>query len=695
MTFGADGTTHRNINYDARHVHYKVKSSTDEDGTSQQKTRLLGVQSTFDGSSEQSVKDWKDLLSNIASIYNQSPLAKRSGHLLRTLEIFMKLRGMHTDHCAKEKKAVRLLGEEKLQATYQSLGEDEILEKTNQELLPEFMLAKERMIKAAGGKLKWDKLSQTAQAEHEAAMLEKLVISLGKASFDMLSNDEKHILKLFIWAGCGCHKDLNTVRGGNIAMMAWWEENNVSPPVLLANRDNAAVLKENIASLDQMNAVQERAVKMTSRGGIKTTQLAGEILNNKNDKKGHHDTFRWWWLENVKTPFTFPDTSNTRFQSHCEGAGVLMQHLPHFINFLKYIQVKKNVMRFSHMEENLWKALHCTATKTELCVLALYAQAVSHPYLKYLRGSGENMLDLGPFHLKVHNHINRIIEDPTFLLGPAVTCEAGTVDGQQWNSPAVIEAVHKYDPELPHLSPVLVAFFKGAAGTWKHFISEFAPGGLIDEATTAEKDSAWMPPTNDVNEGALGSFRVLIRRQPQLTQLQYNAQAMFHRNETQAFMDQNFQTEDYQFIRKQARQAESEHGEFARKQALIQHTQAKNDRRMARIEERKTKAAEKAERVAAVKLIFDKEEVKKLKGDRLKDHLLAYQRAGAPIAKGITVRTAVAQIREALHAAIDSFNNGEWNLNVSSSEESASGDTDSDEILDLQAEESDWEDLDE
>src|SRR6266487_1618182 len=69
MTFGADGTTHRNINYDARHVHYKVKSSTDEDGTSQQKTRLLGVQSTFDGSSEQSVKDWKDLLSNIASIY--------------------------------------------------------------------------------------------------------------------------------------------------------------------------------------------------------------------------------------------------------------------------------------------------------------------------------------------------------------------------------------------------------------------------------------------------------------------------------------------------------------------------------------------------------------------------------------------------------------------------------------------------
>jgi hypothetical protein len=51
-----------------------------------------------------------------------------------------------------------------------------------------------------------------------------------------LSDDEKRILKLFIWAGCGCHKDLNTVHGGNTAMMTWWKENQVEPPVLLANR---------------------------------------------------------------------------------------------------------------------------------------------------------------------------------------------------------------------------------------------------------------------------------------------------------------------------------------------------------------------------------------------------------------------------------------------------------------------------
>ncbi len=33
-----------------------------------------------------------------------------------------------------------------------------------------------------------------------------------------LKSDEKRLLRLFIWAGCGCHKDLNTVRSGYVAM---------------------------------------------------------------------------------------------------------------------------------------------------------------------------------------------------------------------------------------------------------------------------------------------------------------------------------------------------------------------------------------------------------------------------------------------------------------------------------------------
>ena len=76
---------------------------------------------------------------------------------------------------------------------------------------------------------------------------------LGKEAFNDLPDEEKCILRLFIWAGCGCHKDLNTVRGGYLAMASWWNENesDADPPVLLANHDNDPVVQERVAALAQ------------------------------------------------------------------------------------------------------------------------------------------------------------------------------------------------------------------------------------------------------------------------------------------------------------------------------------------------------------------------------------------------------------------------------------------------------------
>jgi len=102
-------------------------------------------------------------------------------------------------------------------------------------------------------------------------------------------------------------------------------------------------------------------------------------------------------------------------------------------------------------------------------------------------------------------------------------------------------------------------FFEGAAETWKHFTSEFAPGGLIDEAIVEERELAWMPATNDENEGALGSFRQLMRKQPQLTLLSHNALAMFFHNNTQAFMAAKFtEVEDHQYLHKLAREIQGD-----------------------------------------------------------------------------------------------------------------------------------------
>ena len=165
------------------------------------------------------------------------------------------------------------------------------------------------------------------------------------------------------------------------------------------------------------------------------------------------------------------------------------------------------------MESNLWKALHCTSTTTELAVLTIYAEAISYPYMKAIRTSSDknqNMLDLGPFHSHVYDYMQKIIANPDILIGkdidPSESYKWATLDGEEWQNAAVVKKILDLIPTLPHFQNLLIAFFKGAAETWEHFLSEFAPGGLIGEATAEERELAWMPATNDENEGLLGSF---------------------------------------------------------------------------------------------------------------------------------------------------------------------------------------------
>ena len=86
-------------------------------------------------------------------------------------------------------------------------------------------------------------------------------------------------------------------------------------------------LAKNLETEDQQHAFDK-----TQSGGIKATQLAGALFNHKDDKKGHHDVFCFQWSQNIGGEVTFPDTSNIRFQSHCEAAAILV-YLENFISF--------------------------------------------------------------------------------------------------------------------------------------------------------------------------------------------------------------------------------------------------------------------------------------------------------------------------------------------------------------------------
>jgi len=452
-------------------------------------------------------------------------------------------------------------------------------------------------------------------------------------------------------------------------MMNWWSENlidedgnEVVPPVLLANRDNDPIVQEWEAALelgDIPTPAQERAFQKSTRGAIKTAEIAGSIFNHKDDKKGHHDVFRYWWSVHVGTPFTFPDTSNNRFQSYCDAAAALILHKNDFIAFLEHLRINKKNSTLNHLETNLWNTLHCPSTMSELAVLAIYAETVSYPYMKAICTSGEkNMLDLGPLHSRVYNHIENIIDDPAILVGKNATYKSGSLDGKSYQNPAVVQTILESTTELPHFLELLIAFLRGAAGTWERFTSEFAPGGLIDKATTEEKDLAWLPATNDENEGALGSFRVLMRQQPQLTLLSHNALAMFFRNNTQAFMEAKFtEEEDYRYLHKLGREAGGD--ERKRQQELVAFRDKRQVEKTKCKEIRNRNAEEREAKLQGLSLMLQKSGVSELRGKALDLQVRKFKATGAPNLQG-TLPTKVEDKRNAISEGIDLYLTGVW-----------------------------------
>ncbi|KAJ7429526.1 hypothetical protein B0H11DRAFT_1767317, partial [Mycena galericulata] len=121
----------------------------------------------------------------------------------------------------------------------------------------------------------------------------------------------------------------------------------------------------------------------------------------------------------------------------------------------------------------LRRALQDPATLGELCAMTIYMMCITHPYMRVVRGPGTsqtNLLDLGPLHVQVRDHIQRILDNPDLLFGSSeMSYATAAMDGQPWEDLEAIDAVVKLSPTLPNLQAATLAFFRGALGTWISF----------------------------------------------------------------------------------------------------------------------------------------------------------------------------------------------------------------------------------
>jgi hypothetical protein len=236
-------------------------------------------------------------------------------------------------------------------------------------LIPLIRRAVDEKVCAVGGSEAWNGLSEEEREKYDDEAMEEVCKKLGAEAWAALSQDEKERAGMFIWAGCCMHKELNSVKGGTRALVEYWKGSDCSGPVKLINRDTTK------AAAVGGSAAEEWAEESSEGGAVKLTSLAGGVFRHKDDKKGQQDTYRMFFEEKLGYVVTFPDTSNTRFQSHCNAAAELIVYRELFEEFLLFARDKKATRNFNHMEHNVYKGLTDPATHTELCVLAIYSNA--------------------------------------------------------------------------------------------------------------------------------------------------------------------------------------------------------------------------------------------------------------------------------------------------------------------------------
>ncbi|KAI0055922.1 hypothetical protein BV25DRAFT_1842639 [Artomyces pyxidatus] len=542
-----DGTSHRHIQYEVKHVTYTLP------GASHPVTRTLSISSAPNHTSETQLQGWKDEFARITETVRNSPfLSKMLKSPISVSRLAALIVAMNSDHAEDQKKLGRLTKNWKLEAAQEVRGEDFLYSHVLADVMPVLCEEKEQELADAGGLDHWNKLSAAEKEQKNKETYHRICMRLGDEVYAGFSDEEKEIADLFIWMGCCMHKELNTVKGGNAAMMAYWEKNGLRGPILLMNKDNDA------AAQAGPSAAKDRAEDVSQAGAVKATILAGAVFRHKDDKKGQQDTVRCFFEQKLGYAVRFPDTSNTCFQSYCRGSEELTVRKELWIELLEQIRDKKESRSFNHIEQNVYKALHDIPTLTEFAVLSLYSQSISCPYMRAVRGPGlasVNMLDLGPLHERVKTHCADIIANPDLLLSPDASYELGTMDGKPWERPEVFYAVQQAAASLPHLRGAMVAFFEGALETWHRFTTEFA-----DEKMGCWQSEAlsWLHinATNDGNKGKLGGFHVGMRRAPSMTLHQYNARLTYKMNETSTYM-QSLSAQDLRYIRKVARRIDS------------------------------------------------------------------------------------------------------------------------------------------
>ncbi|KAF9027636.1 hypothetical protein BDZ89DRAFT_889631, partial [Hymenopellis radicata] len=576
----SDGTTHRGITVESRHItikapDYRDSKSLEDPEQWKWSTRLLGVERALDHTADRQHAGMVGIARDISEIYTNSSLSIRYHDMLSWQDYYSKMKFQVMDHASDGIKAHRADGELKKRIAREDLGKaNEYRLRDDLERYMETIAAIPE--KEINEQLKiYQNLTFTSSATDKfQAAVSVIRQRFGDEEYERLPAMKQDIIDLFIRGGCCAHKDLNAFKYGTVKMGKYWTDPKYPDrpaPVLLPNKANASTI--NNASSN--SAAARKATTSSQRGGIKAAELAGALYHHNNSKKGYQDKFVFAFRETRKDRYGdhhlgkdiehFPDTSNTRYQSYSYASAHLVRYHDLHVELIKDICSAKTAGDTeNHVESNVLKALHCDSTYTEWCAMAIYGLLVSWIYLRIVRESNSgvpiNLLDTVELHRRISYFCMKISLRPSIIFDLDYPETELTLDGQPVADRELLQTIRLQEKELPHLRGVISALFHGCAEGWIRFTPEFVPGGPIDLLSPRLRRLLHLPAVNDGNEGFLGSWRVKTKAAPNISPENFSSRERCQRNDTEAFIEALCKDEDHKYIRKLVRSREKEHG---------------------------------------------------------------------------------------------------------------------------------------
>ena len=151
---------------------------------------------------------------------------------------------------------------------------------------------------------------------------------------------------------------------------------------------------------------------------------------------------------------------------------------------------------------------------------------------------------------------------------------------------------------------------------------------------------------------------------------------MYQRNETHAFVEKYFVEADHKYLRQTAL-------EKKREEKIMEYQQLQVEQKRKKEKEANARSDAKAAQLEKVALIFDKNTITNLKGQKLLrlEQVNAFYHFGAPLGLWKDIG-AVADKRIALKLAIDEYNSNKWvpkSKSASEGEDGNAGNVDVDE----------------